>query len=89
MAAEGLVVAVLILVGLVQSLCFTSWWDWGIEVEHLRDEQGPHCGEAKTRGKVTGSLGVKSITHYILNKAASLQQIQLQYDERALNTKLH
>lgn len=73
LAAEGLVVAVLVLAGLVQSLRLTSWWDRGVEVEHLRGEQGPHCGEAKTGGKVTGSLGVKSITHYFLDKVASLQ----------------
>jgi len=72
-AAEGWVVAVLVLAGLVQSLCLISWRDWGIEVEHLRGEQGPHCSEAKTRGKVTGSLGVKSITHYFLDSAASLK----------------
>lgn len=36
LAVEGLVVAVLVLAGLVQSLCLTSWRDRGVEVEHLR-----------------------------------------------------
>lgn len=62
LAAEGLVVAVLVLAGLVQSLSLISWWDWGIKVEHLRDEQKLHCSEAKTRRKVTGSFEMKSIT---------------------------
>lgn len=85
LAAEGLVVTVLVLTGLVQSLRLTSWRDWGIEVEHLKGEQGTHCGEAKTRGKVTGSLGVQSITHDFLEELSSLQTpIQLQYDEGAL-----
>lgn len=72
LAAEGLVVTVLVLTGLVQSLCLTGRRDWGIEVEHLKGKRGTHC-EVQTRGKVTGSLEVMSITHYFLEKLSTLQ----------------
>lgn len=49
LVAESLVVAVLVLAGLVQRLCLINWWDWGIEVEHLWGEQGPHCGKAEPK----------------------------------------
>lgn len=84
LAAEGLVVAVLVLAGLVQSLRLISWRDWGIEIEHLRGEQGPHCGEAKTRGKVTGSLGESPLLIISWTWLLHYKPIQLQYDERAL-----
>lgn len=52
LAAEGLVVAVLVLAGLVQSLRLISWWDRGIEVEHLRGEQETYCsGQNQWKGQ--------------------------------------
>lgn len=42
LAAEGLVVTVLVLAGRVQGLSLASRWDWGVEVEDLR---GNRCGQ--------------------------------------------
>lgn len=39
LAAEGLTVTVLVLTGLIQSLCLTCWWDGGIQVKHLRQRR--------------------------------------------------
>lgn len=39
LAAESLIVTVLVLISLIQSLCLTCWGDGGIKVEHLQKQR--------------------------------------------------
>lgn len=58
LAAEGLVVTVLVLAGRVQSLCLASRRDWGIEVKDLRGrkEEDDVKREREKKKKRTSSL---------------------------------
>lgn len=84
LAAEGLVVAVLVLAGLVQSLRLISWWDRGIEVEHLR----------RTRDILFRPKPVeRTKAHYELSRLLIIswfhyKSVQLQSDERALKDSI-
>lgn len=55
LAAESLIVTVLVLISLIQSLCLTCWGDGGIKVEHLKKRRRQISLAHKA--KSSGSLG--------------------------------
>lgn len=55
LAAESLIVTVLVLSSLIQSLCLTCWGDGGIKVEHLKKRRRQISLAHKA--KSSGSLG--------------------------------